>query len=157
MDYGGSRWSGRLVYGCPIAGILSQKGDYAVATRAKLNILRPEQQSDSAFKRFKKRDTAAIPNRAAELWNGPCEQSGKGWPSQPLPVGEKGSHVTFNGKGFGAAFRFAVIQGDKLTGVRRSTSLSNQEGLRCFDSRQICPLWPSGSDLQPIRYQGLRM
>ena len=55
-----------------------------------------------------------MPNRAAELRKEACDQSDKGWVAQPCPVGEQGSTLTYREKGIGAAFRFAVIQGDKI-------------------------------------------
>ena len=65
----------QLVFGFPIAGILSQKGAYPVDSRAKLDILSPGQLFDSAFERIRQRATSALPSHASELWNEACEQT----------------------------------------------------------------------------------
>ena len=110
----GAKWAKQIDHGLPITGVLSQKGAYHVDASVKLDLIRPQKLADSAFGRFKKMATRAMPNRDSELRGAACEQSEKGRPPQPRPVDESASTYPFKRQGFNSAFWFAVIQGDKV-------------------------------------------
>ena len=111
---GGSKWLKQLIFGFPITGVLSQEGAYPLDSRVKLTTLDKETVLESTFDRFRQRATNALPQHAETLWAEACEQSDKGWLSRPFPVNASGSKLSFKGKGLNFAFRFAVIQGEKI-------------------------------------------
>ena len=112
---GGSRWLDQFAFGFPIAGVLSQKHLYPTDEKVGPSAAIPVTELFStAGSRFRERSAKSGHKNAQQLWGEALEQVQKGWLLHPAELAADGRPLVWRSSQFNIAFRFGVLQQDKL-------------------------------------------
>ena len=112
---GGARWLDQFAFGFPITGLLSQKFLYQVDEKVDPSDVIPlSELFNSAASRFRERSTKSGHKNASQLWDEALIQVKKGWLLPPAELAADGRPIGWHSEKFNIAFRFGVLQQDKL-------------------------------------------
>ena len=112
----GTNWLMQFVFGFPITGKLSQKGVFPPGKGDTTPLRDPESLFSSKTARFRERAARSGSRYTRTLWDEAIGQVHKGWFSPPERLDDNGCYVANTNDLFNIAFRFGVLQTDKLRG-----------------------------------------
>ena len=117
IGIGAGNWLLQYVFGFPIVGEISQSRTFPKTDKPDNPCpISPEESLKGAGERFKARSKRS-PKLAPTLWKEMMDQVDKGWLQEPKLLNEKGRFVDSPDKPLNNAFRFAVVQGEKVRAV----------------------------------------
>ena len=112
---GGSHWLDQFAFGFPITGVLSQKHLFPVDEKVDVKDTLPlAELFSSAGSRFRERAAKSGHKNSRLLWDEALAQVEKGWLLPPAELAEDGRPFGWRSANFNIAFRFGVLQQDKL-------------------------------------------
>ena len=113
---GGTDWFMQFVFGFPITGILSQKGVFPLEEGESPPLRDCESLFDTKIDRFQDRSSKNKSAHAKQLWDEAMTQVEKGWLKPPRTLNSSGNFCDSADEMVNIAFRFGVLQSDKLRG-----------------------------------------